>query len=47
MLQLLAAEEGWDMFQVLAEYHTNKEFKRRIDTAARYMSAPSLPQLIH
>ena len=24
ILQVLAAEEGWDMFQVLAEYHTNK-----------------------
>ena len=47
ILQVLAAEEGWNMFEVLSQYHTNKELKRRIDIAARYMSIPSLPQVIH
>jgi hypothetical protein len=41
LLEVFAEQEGWTLFAAFQEYHSNTEFKRRIDLAALNMSCPT------
>jgi hypothetical protein len=38
LLEAMAEEEGWTYWFVVSEYNNNREFRRRIDTAASHIA---------